>query len=455
MDINNIHQFFEKLTVLPILEKVRELKEELDKARPIKKEDEDRIWQKFRLDWNFHSNHLEGNSLTFGETKLLILHGLTAQGKPLKDHFEVTGHNDAIDWILEVIQQERPLTESFIRELHALILKEPYEVDALTAEGLPTKKKIQIGVYKTTPNHVKTKTGEIFRFATPEETPAKMNDLMVWYQEKVSNPETNPIVLAADFHYTFVRIHPFDDGNGRMSRLLMNFILMQFGYPPVVVRTEDKENYLNTLRQADAGMYESFVEYIAENLIQSLEIMHKGAKGESLEEPGDLEKEILLLEQRVKSSDNYVKVVKSKESILEVYDNSITNLLLKIEEKNKLFEKFYVDIKSSIRIPHNDFFVTLNRDKIDTKTSLIIISSGFGNFRSYKIKEYIFSYNITFNFNHKHYTIQDSQDNIKLEKTYHQQLTEEEIEEIVNAEVRRHKEFIAEKIKEIENPKNK
>ena len=181
--------------------------------------------QKFRLDWNYHSNHLEGNSLNYGETKALLLFGITAQGKPLKDHFEITGHNEAIDWVIDMVKGNRSLTENFIRELHQLLLKEPYEVDAITPEGKSTKRKIAVGQYKTMPNHVKTVTGEMFYFATPEETPAKMHDLLVWYNEKVTQKDFNPILIAAEFHYKFIRIHPFDDGNGRTARILMNFIL--------------------------------------------------------------------------------------------------------------------------------------------------------------------------------------------------------------------------------------
>src|SRR5690606_7005413 len=164
------------------IEQAIQLKTELDNLRPLTKEQEAIIMQKFRLDWNYNSNNLEGNSLTYGETKALILFGITAQGKPLKDHFEITGHDEAIKWVLEIVKQERPINENFIRELHTLILKEPYEVDAITPDGQPTKKKIKIGAYKSTPNHVRTKTGEIFRFASPEETPALMSDLINWYQ---------------------------------------------------------------------------------------------------------------------------------------------------------------------------------------------------------------------------------------------------------------------------------
>ncbi len=242
-----------------------QLKAELDALRPIDKEQEGRIMQKFRLDWNYHSNHLEGNSLTYGETKALILFGVTAQGKPLKDTLEITGHNEAINWVLEMIQGERPLTENFIRGLHSLLLQDSYK-ESKNAKGEIVPRKISSGKYKTTPNHVQTATGEIFYFATPEETPAKMFDLINWYNEKTNEKEPNPILIAAKFHYKFIRIHPFDDGNGRTARILMNFILMQFGFPPVIIKTEDKTNYFAALQFADAGNIEAFITYIAQNL---------------------------------------------------------------------------------------------------------------------------------------------------------------------------------------------
>jgi Fic family protein len=280
------------------IQKALQLKNELDRLRPIDKEQENRIMQKFRLDWNYHSNHLEGNTLTYGETKALILFGITAQGKPLKDHFEITGHNEAINWVVDVVKGDFPLTEKFIRELHTLLLKESYEVNAITPDGKPSKKRINVGSYKTSANHVLTKTGEIFYFATPEETPAKMHDLLVWYKEKINEVDKNPILIASEFHYKFIRIHPFDDGNGRTARILMNFILMQFNYPPVIIKTEDKTNYFAVLQMADAGNIEAFIEYIAQNLVRSLEIMIADANGENIEED-DVSKEIATLEKKI------------------------------------------------------------------------------------------------------------------------------------------------------------
>ncbi|PRD44531.1 Fic family protein [Sphingobacterium haloxyli] len=335
---------------MPPIEEALALKEELDALRPLTKEQEYTIMQKFRFDWNYHSNSLEGNSLTYDETKALLLHGITAQGKPLKDHVEITGHDEAIKWIEDLVKGDYPLTENFIRELHTLLLKSPYEVKAITPDGRPTTRRIAVGQYKTAPNHVKTKTGEIFRFATPEETPAKMHDLLTWYNAKSSEPRTNPIIIASEFHYRFIRIHPFDDGNGRTARILMNFILMKYGYPPVIIRTEDKENYFFALQQADAGIIEPFITYIAQNLIRSLQIMISGAKGQSINEPDDIDKEIALLEHRLKSSNKILKLRKTKEILLDVYDNSVAKLWNAFLIANRKFDRFYINTKAALKL---------------------------------------------------------------------------------------------------------
>jgi Fic family protein len=186
--------------------------------------------------------------------------------------------------VLDVVKGDMPLSESFIHQLHVLLLKAPYTKKAKTAQGLPTSKTIQVGQYKTTDNHVETVTGEMFYFASALETPAKMAELIAWYAVQQARADVNPILLAAEFHYRFIRIHPFDDGNGRTARILMNFILMLFDYPPAVIKTEDKTNYFAVLQQADAGLLEPFVDYIAENVNRSLSLMIAGAKGETIDD---------------------------------------------------------------------------------------------------------------------------------------------------------------------------
>ncbi|MEA5459736.1 Fic family protein [Arcicella sp. LKC2W] len=449
-----------------IYQQIKALKQELDTFRPLSKEQEGMIMQKFRLDWNYHSNHLEGNTLTYGETKALILFGLTAQGKPLKDHFEITGHDEAVKWIEDIVKQERPLTESFIRELHTLLLKESYEKKSISAEGIITTRRISVGQYKTVPNHVLTQTGEIFYFATPEETPAKMGDLMAWYQEEQAKSDIQPILLATEFHYRFIRIHPFDDGNGRTARLIMNFILMRFGYPPVIIRTDDKENYFNVLRLADAGNLQPFVEYIAQNLIHSLTIMIKGAKGESIEEPDDLDKEIALLEQKLKGMGDTVKIDKNKITVKEVYINSFIKLSETFIKQSQKFEKFYLKNRLEVFEDNkwkwgrnvktidyiNSILQKLNSDYYHPKR--IGIRFLFENMKQLSLIETSFLTGIMIDFEDSHYAINVTTSTklqpIKIKKPYSEQLTDEEINQIVKSEMKRHTEFIESKIKEME-----
>jgi Fic family protein len=432
------------------------LKAELDAMRPINAEQEARIMQKFRLDWNYHSNHLEGNSLTFGETKTLLLYGITAQGKPLKDHIEMTGHNEALNWVLDIVKGERVLTETFVRELHELLLKEPYEVDAITPDGKPTKRMISVGKYKSVPNHVKTQTGEIHYFATPEETPAKMEELVNWYREQLEREDANPIFIAALFHHRFINIHPFDDGNGRTGRLLMNFILMKFGFPPAIIKTEDKLNYYRALQQADGGAVDVFVEYIAKNLVRSLEIMLAGARGENIEEPDDLDKELALLQQQLKGMGRRAEVLKSKESILKVSENSIWPFGQAMVDVLGKFDKFFVRGECKIRASNSpdfnlkedsvlSFLETINDSMYDIELYYSLIA-----FRQIGMGEFHLHTRFKFSFGATTYLLYQD-DKLKIEKPYDEFLNKFEIEKVVGEEAKKYLGLIKKKIGEADN----
>lgn len=428
------------------------LKNQLDALRPIDKEKEAIIMQKFRLDWNYHSNHLEGNALTYGETKALILFGITAQGKPLKDTLEITGHNEAINWVIDLVKMERPLTENFIRELHSLLLQDSYK-ESKNADGVIVPRKISAGKYKTTTNHVETVTGEIFYFATPEETPAKMFDLLNWYSQKTKEENVNPILVAAEFHYRFIRIHPFDDGNGRTARILMNFILMQFGFPPVIIKTEDKANYFAALQLADAGNIEAFVSYIAKNLVHSLGIMIAGAKGESIEEDDDLDKEIALLEQRLSGA------YKKSENSIKLLSNSLYDLIECFNEKMSKFNNFYKMDKfllfidnTQIELEKDHFLKVLNAAFINENLlSNIQFNYVFSGFKQEMYNNVFYSSTNKIIFETNSYFVYLNQDELILKKSISEPLTKTEIDKIVKSEVKRHKEFIEQKIAEKEN----
>jgi Fic family protein len=450
---------------MEILEKVEQLKTELDSLRPLDGEAEARIMQKFRLDWNYHSNKLEGNSLTYGETKALILFGVTAQGKPLKDHFEITGHNEAINWIMDIVKDERPLTETFIRELHTLLLKESSFKDAVTLEGKPTRRKIEVGKYKTQPNYVITVTGETFYYTSPEETPAKMQELIEWFRKEKENSDVNPVILASLFHYRFIRIHPFDDGNGRVARILMNFILMQFGYPPVIIKTEDKENYYAVLRLADSDQLEPFIEYIAENLERSLEIMIRGARGEDIEEPEDLDKELALLEREFRGIGRRISVVKDEKVMGDLYKKSFIPIANKFIETNLKFSQFYAS---------KNFSVSINESKtFDDQSSTFLPSQRqafLGQFRTASranlhyafyalsqdgLEHYDYSNTIRFDFDLTKYKLVVAASNNEpvheLEKLYSEGIEETDIAEIMRIIANKHKLFIKTKLTEIQN----
>jgi Fic family protein len=351
-----------------ILQRIDNLRVELDELRPLDATQEAQVLQKFRLDWNYHSSKIEGNTLTYGETKALLLFGITAQGKPLRHHFEITGHNEAIKWVMDVVANKEPFTENLIRQLHTILLKERYQVDAVTADGKPTRRWIEVGQYKSTPNHVRTITDEIFYFATPEETPSKMHDLINWFRAEVEKDEVNPLILAAEFHYRFIRIHPFDDGNGRVARLLMNFILLMKGLPPVIIKTEDKQNYFAALRQADAGVLNSFTEYIGTNLIHSLELMIKAAKGENIEELDDIDKEIALFKKELK-----IENPNSKKVMLDKLQNSILDLkqgfafAAKKQRVNLLDRHFYIDLVFYNRLLKSFVLIDLKNGHLNPK----------------------------------------------------------------------------------------
>ena len=445
---------------MEILEKVEQLKAELDRLRPLDAEVEARIMQKLRLDWNYHSNKLEGNTYSYGETRMLLMKGLTAGGKPVRDHEEITGHDQAITFIIDSIRDKEPLSEIFIRHLHKLILVKPFWADAKTADGQPTKRLIKVGEYKAEPNHVETQSGDIFYFAEPIDTPAKMQELVEWFRDKSEQLETSAVLIAAEFHYRFVRIHPFDDGNGRLARLLMNFVLMRFGYPPVIIKNEDKDNYIAVLEQADFEILQPFVEYIGINLADSLELMIRGATGGDMEEPGDIDKEIAILEKQIRGFGRRIQRPKSPEAVREVLEHSIFPLAQKFFAEFRVFDKFYLENRALLFIDgvavvgeYNNAVHDARRTLEDRPSSPInqvtlrYLSNGFtqddfGNFQ--------YEANLIVDFELTKYRVAVSGNQWNIEKLYTEQLSAPEIQSLIDAEKQFHLDLIKKKKNDLE-----
>jgi Fic family protein len=338
--MNKFTQLATQLSQLPIIKNVVEKQQQVAALRPLSADLEGRIMQKLRLEWNYHSNAIEGNSMSYGETVTYLMYGLTAKGKTLKDHLDIRGHNEAIYLLLNMVKEERGFSEADIRELHRIILVESYYSNAITPEGKPTKKLIQIGQYKEQPNHVITPTGDTHYYATPEDVPILMGELMQWFNSEKNNPNIHPSVLAAIFHHRFVAIHPFDDGNGRLGRILMNLILMQKGLPPAIIKLKDRQDYYIALNNANAGNYDLLVDYIANSLKDSLDIYLRAANGERVEEIGDIDKEVSLF-VRSFGDNKSALIEKSDEVIYTVLQNSIFPFLEVLMRKLSNFEALF------------------------------------------------------------------------------------------------------------------
>ena len=323
-----------------IIEEIDRLKEELDALRPLPSDVLARIEQKLRIESNYHSNAVEGNSLTLGETRSLILHGLTAHGKPMRDHLDIEGHDEAIKAMEDAVERKELLNEVFIRNLHKELLKEPYENDAITQDGQPVKRRIAIGEYKTQPNNVRTSTGEIYYFTPPDQVKPAMGDLIDWYRRQ-EDEGGHPIIIAATFHYRFIRIHPFDDGNGRMARLLMNMILIKHGYTVAVVPVEERDQYIGMLEQADKTEdLAEFITYIAHCCEYTLNLHLKAAQGEDIEDVKDIDKEIAIFKRSLQK--NTGETINAR----EYADQVLYPLLFYCQEKLEQFS----DVFESIRI---------------------------------------------------------------------------------------------------------
>ena len=274
--------------------------------QPLPKEHRQALYQWIRMRCNHLSNNFEGNTLTYSETQLLLIHGRTTGDHTLREYEEMKAHDTAFEYIQKLAQEPQPIRETDIRDLNKICLKEPFYKQAKTPTGEQTQKKIIPGEYKKYPNHVLTSTGEMFRFATPEETPSLMIDLTKWIQNwlkkatkeknqtgfkksatfKVfpSYPEDvkhenhahgfdrrskeisiNIVSFLAELHKRFILIHPFDDGNGRVIRLLMNYILMRLDFLPMVLT--NREEYIKAIQFSDAGDKKSIEKLFKDNII--------------------------------------------------------------------------------------------------------------------------------------------------------------------------------------------
>lgn len=227
------------------IEELDRLKARLDSLRPLPDATLRSLHDDLVLRWTYHSNAIEGNTLTLMETRLVLQDGITIGGKSLREHFEAINHRDAIEYIMSIVDSAEPFGEWQIRNVHRLILK---NIDDDNAGRYRQANVLIAGARHTPPDAVLL--------------PELMDGFIQWYHR--DGASMHPVERAAHVHARFVGIHPFIDGNGRTSRLLMNLELIKAGFPPAVLPVERRLAYYEALDKAHVeGDLGDFVQLIA------------------------------------------------------------------------------------------------------------------------------------------------------------------------------------------------
>ncbi|MDD2293885.1 MAG: Fic family protein [Bacteroidales bacterium] len=239
-----------------ILQEIDVLKSELSVQRPLPKVALDKIQHALDIEYTYDSNRIEGNTLTMQETELVVSEGLTIGGKTMREHLEAINHKEAIDFIREIANKDDSINRWLILQIHAIILR---GIDRDNAGRFRTVPVLISGSRHTPPQ--------------PYLIEKQMEDFLCRYQEMETVKE-HPIKIAAYLHDELVRIHPFIDGNGRTSRLLMNLYLLRHGYVIVSLKgdAESKIAYYKALEISHVdGNSEPFVMLVANSEKESLQ----------------------------------------------------------------------------------------------------------------------------------------------------------------------------------------
>ena len=239
-----------------LLNEVDVLKEQLSILRPLPEEALKKIQDALDIEYTYESNRIEGNTLTLQETALVVNEGVTISGKSMREHLEAINHTEAISYIKDIAKQDIEISERTIKEIHALIL---HGIDRENA-----------GRYRTVPVMI---SGSTHMPPQPYLIEKQMEDFILRFKQMEAE-KVHPVLIAAYLHDELVRIHPFIDGNGRTSRLLMNLYLLRHGYVIITLKgsNDAKVNYYKALEMSHTEQLpEDFQKLVIEAEIAALQ----------------------------------------------------------------------------------------------------------------------------------------------------------------------------------------
>jgi Fic family protein len=440
--------------------KIDAIKAKIEEFGELTIEQKKKINYKFRLEWNFNSNSMEGNTLTIEETRSVMVGNLTVNDKPLKDVLEMQGHDKVITEILRIGKGELRLSEQRIREIHKAIMHEDDET-----------KKDKIGKWKQEPNMIYNPKGERYDFVKPEEVPDKIHDLLNKTNAAIDAIKGNlknaphPIDVAMQFHLEYLEIHPFYDGNGRTARILTNLILISLGYNPFWINEKDRKIYYNYISdiQGYGGSKELFYEYCAGLIERSEQLVLNAIEGIDISDEDDLHKEISLWKKQLVKKDEIVPI--SNYAIAEIYQKTLKTLFDKFLTQIISFDDLFArkEITNQINSKHekakhleyfdNFFQNVINRSKLLQEeiaeqelypidgVHTITLKVYYSGFKNDGLNTFSSYYDLYIGFNEYSYIINDhgannDGDNF-VKKLYSEVLTEDEINKIVKTTVSR------------------
>lgn len=197
----------------------------------------------FEVEFTHNSTAIEGNTLTLMETKVVLEDGISVGGKAIREIYEVLNHKKAFRYVKQCINEGLPLSEKIVKDIHALVMEN------IIVGGIYRNEEVVI----SGASHIPPARNEMYI------------QIKNFFADLMYKKDLNPIEIATWTHAEFVRIHPFQDGNGRTSRLIMNYQLMSYGFLPISIAKENRLDYYNALdKYAAHGILDDFTKIIAE-----------------------------------------------------------------------------------------------------------------------------------------------------------------------------------------------
>lgn len=229
-----------------LLKKIHELKAKIDAKRPLTETEIRELRKWYDVSFTYNSNAIEGNTLTLAETKIVIEDGLTVGGKQIHEILEAKNHKTVLDLLFDICQKNIEMSEDTLFDMHKHLL---FDIDEENA-----------GVYRKVQVYI---SGSEEKLPSVSQVSNLMKEFFQWYKSEKNT--IDPVMLSILVHYKFVKIHPFIDGNGRMARLMLNLVLIQNGFPPIIVPVVRRLEYIQSIKSEDA-----FTEFLLSTIYENL-----------------------------------------------------------------------------------------------------------------------------------------------------------------------------------------